>query len=76
MVDRGGRSLDFGYLACAAFEVHDDTVPAQLDPGQTAEVTVDVTTGAGGCAALTIIDWFAHYSGRSLRGTFDLDIAQ
>ena len=69
-----GVSLSFAKLECTAFTIHSDSLPDILDAGQSAIVAVDVTTGAGDCAAVKIIDWFLDYSGRESRGTFDLDI--
>jgi hypothetical protein len=66
--------ISFAALACASFEIHDDTVPATLAKGASALVTIDATTQGGNCASVKIVDWFLSFSGREGRGTFDLDI--
>ncbi|HEY4222451.1 MAG TPA: hypothetical protein VGO62_13945, partial [Myxococcota bacterium] len=38
-----GIQIDFAYLECVSFEVHEDTVPPTLDKKQSATITVDVT---------------------------------
>ena len=63
-------------VACVQFHVHDDTLPAALPKGATTIVTVDATTGGVECVSVKIIDWFVTFSGRSERGSFDLDITQ
>ena len=55
------------------FSVELDALPEVIEPEETGRIPVEVTTQPG-CAGLIIVDWFLRYSGRSTRGTFDLNI--
>lgn len=68
-----GIGLSFATLACVHFAVDEATMPAAVAPGATTEIGLDVTPGDQ-CGGVKIVDWFLTFSGRSARGTFDLDI--
>jgi hypothetical protein len=68
-----GVLLSFAPLQCVAFTFPDEP-PTVVGGGQTVEFPVDVAAEGGPCSSVKIIDWFLDYSGRSSRGTFDLDI--
>lgn len=64
--------LDLTRLVCMHLKFDPLTVPDSIGAGETVEVPFVVTPQ--GCGTPSIQDWFLFYSGRSERGTFNINI--
>jgi hypothetical protein len=63
-------SVRLGQVVCLSANVEEPTIPRRLAPLELAEVHLSVTPRS--CSAVVIEDWFASFSGRESRGTFNI----
>ena len=63
--------IELSDLWCAPMSIDEDTLPARLDGGETAEVTLRMNV-LRTCANPVPVDWFVDFSGRQHRGVFEL----
>jgi hypothetical protein len=69
----GDIGLTFAPLECTEWRVPVENLPDEVKGGATVEMKVELVTGPG-CGGVKIVDWFLAFSGRTRRGTFDLNI--
>ena len=77
--NRGGVAatnvrLELARLACLQQTTPTTAVAATLAPG--ARVKVPLVVTPRDCSSPVITDWFAFFSGRAIRGTFNINIAR
>jgi hypothetical protein len=65
-------ALELVPLACMDLQFDPTTVPQRIGAGEQQQVSFSVAPH--GCSTPSIEDWFLFYSGRSERGTFNINV--